>query len=55
MLMMAFSSCFSRINTIRGKLGGVFKKLYLTINGKIVTAKLMEDMWVYFCNGKEDN
>lgn len=22
---------------------------------KVVTAKLMEDMWFYFCNGKEDN
>lgn len=33
----------------------MFKKLYLTIHGKAVTAKLMEDMWFYFCNGKEDN
>lgn len=33
----------------------MFNKLDLTIHGKAVTAKLMEDMWFYFCNGKEDN
>lgn len=33
----------------------MFKKLCLTIHGKVVTAKVMEDMWFYFCNGKEEN